>query len=76
MKIRWIKRYKVGQRVPEDGKKYYCFHGDILDFVIMKARWLAVIGGWSYDFIIRLNTIYNFIRNEVNITYSIDSFIC
>ena len=52
-----------------DGRKYYCFHGDVLDFVIMKARWLAVIGGWSYDFIIRLNTIYNFIRKKFNLPY-------
>ena len=52
-----------------DGRKYYCFHGDVLDFVIMKARWLAVIGGWSYDFIIRLNTWYNLIRKKFNLPY-------
>lgn len=52
-----------------DGRKYFCFHGDVLDFVIMKVRWLAVVGGWSYDFIIRLNTIYNFIRKKLNLPY-------
>jgi len=45
-----------------DGRKYYCFHGDVLDFVVMKVKWLAVLGGWSYDFVIKLNTIYNKIR--------------
>jgi UDP-2,3-diacylglucosamine pyrophosphatase LpxH len=52
-----------------DGRSYYCFHGDVLDFVIMKVRWLAVLGGWSYDFIIRLNTIYNYIRRKFNLPY-------
>ena len=52
-----------------DGRKYFCFHGDVLDFVIMKVRWLAVIGGWSYDFVIRLNTLYNFIRRKLNLPY-------
>jgi len=52
-----------------DGRTYYCFHGDVLDFVIMEARWLAVLGGWSYDFIIRLNTIYNYIRKKFNLPY-------
>jgi UDP-2,3-diacylglucosamine pyrophosphatase LpxH len=52
-----------------DGRTYYCFHGDVLDFVIMKARWLAVIGGWSYDFIIKLNTLYNKVRKTFNLKY-------
>jgi UDP-2,3-diacylglucosamine pyrophosphatase LpxH len=52
-----------------DGRKYFCFHGDVLDFVIMKVRWLAVIGGWSYDFVIRLNTFYNYIRRKFNLPY-------
>jgi len=52
-----------------DGRAYYCFHGDVLDFVIMEVRWLAVLGGWSYDFVIRLNTMYNKIRKTFNLPY-------
>ena len=52
-----------------DGKTYYCFHGDVLDFVVMRVRWLALLGGWSYDFVIRLNTIYNYIRRKFNLPY-------
>jgi len=52
-----------------DNRTYYCFHGDVLDFIIMKARWLAKIGGWSYDFVIRLNTVYNYIRRKFNLPY-------
>jgi len=52
-----------------DGRRYHCFHGDILDFVIMEARWLAIIGGYSYDVVIRLNTLYNKIRKWFNLPY-------
>ena len=52
-----------------DGRKYFCFHGDVLDFVIMEARWLAVIGGYSYDIVIKFNTFYNKIRKWFNLPY-------
>jgi len=52
-----------------DGRKYFCFHGDVLDFVIMEARWLAVIGGISYDIVIKFNTLYNKIRKWFNLPY-------
>jgi UDP-2,3-diacylglucosamine pyrophosphatase LpxH len=52
-----------------DDRKYFCFHGDVLDFVIMEARWLAVIGGWSYDIVIKFNTLYNKIRKWFKLPY-------
>jgi len=52
-----------------DGRKYFCFHGDVLDFVIMEARWLAVIGGISYDIVIKFNTLYNKIRKWFKLPY-------
>ena len=52
-----------------DNRKYFCFHGDVLDFVIMEARWLAVIGGWSYDIVIKFNTLYNKIRKWFKLPY-------
>ena len=64
--IRIVRKYV---HMGMDGRTYFCFHGDVLDFVIMEARWLAVIGGWSYDFIIRLNTFYNYIRKKLNLPY-------
>mgnify|MGYP003335021463 FL=1 len=64
--IRIVRKYV---HTGADGRTYFCFHGDVLDFVIMEARWLAVIGGWSYDFIIRLNTIYNYVRKKLNLPY-------
>lgn len=52
-----------------DKRLYYCFHGDSLDFVVMKMRWLALIGGASYDFVIRINTFYNWFRKKLNLPY-------
>ena len=68
-KLNNIEIVRMYNHVGIDGRNYYCFHGDVLDFVIMKARWLAVIGGWSYDFVIKLNTMYNFIRRKFNLPY-------
>lgn len=42
------------------GKKYWFFHGDVFDVSIMKARWLAKLGGKSYDLLILLNRFINF----------------
>jgi UDP-2,3-diacylglucosamine pyrophosphatase LpxH len=64
--IQIVRKYT---HIGADGRSYYCFHGDVLDFVIMKMRWLAVIGGWSYDLVIKLNTFYNFIRRKFNLPY-------
>jgi UDP-2,3-diacylglucosamine pyrophosphatase LpxH len=68
-KLNNIEIVRMYNHVGIDCRNYYCFHGDVLDFVIMKARWLAVIGGWSYDFVIRLNTLYNKIRKLLNLNY-------
>jgi UDP-2,3-diacylglucosamine pyrophosphatase LpxH len=64
--IQIVRKYT---HIGADGRKYYCFHGDVLDFVIMKVRWLAVLGGISYDLVIKLNTFYNFIRRKFNLPY-------
>lgn len=32
-----------------DGKKAWIFHGDVFDASITNAKWLAKLGGWSYD---------------------------
>ncbi len=64
--IRIVRKYVY---VGIDGRTYFCFHGDVLDFVIMEARWLAVIGGYSYDIVIKFNTFYNKVRKWFNLPY-------
>jgi UDP-2,3-diacylglucosamine pyrophosphatase LpxH len=40
-------------------KKYFIFHGDIIDVFITKYKWLAKIGSIGYDFALWLNRWYN-----------------
>lgn len=48
--------------VKDDGylkKKYYIFHGDVVDVFITKYKWLAKIGSIGYDMALWLNRWYN-----------------
>ncbi|MFN8282953.1 MAG: UDP-2,3-diacylglucosamine diphosphatase [Chitinophagales bacterium] len=46
-----------------DGKKHWIFHGDKYDLSVGgSARWLAKLGGRTYDHIFRLNRIINNVR--------------
>nr|WP_321223680.1 UDP-2,3-diacylglucosamine diphosphatase [uncultured Psychroserpens sp.] len=42
-----------------DGKKAWIFHGDIFDVSIQNAKWLAKLGGYGYDLLIRINSLVN-----------------
>ena len=42
-----------------EGKKLWFFHGDVFDTTVVQARWLAKIGGKSYDTLVRLNKVVN-----------------
>ncbi len=51
-----------------DGRTYYCFHGDNLDFIVSKMKWVALFASWSYDFVIILNTLYNNLRKRLKLS--------
>ncbi|HRH39079.1 MAG TPA: UDP-2,3-diacylglucosamine diphosphatase, partial [Flavobacteriales bacterium] len=42
-----------------DGERYWFFHGDIFDASTTHAKWLAKLGGYGYDLLIRLNNLVN-----------------
>lgn len=50
------------------GKKYYVTHGDFFDSITMTKKWLAILGDYSYDFLLlvnyRLNKIRSFFKIE------------
>lgn len=51
-----------------DGKSHWIFHGDIFDLSVShKARWLAQLGGKSYDYLIRLNRLINTVRDRMGL---------
>ena len=42
-----------------DGERYWFFHGDIFDASTEHAKWLAKLGGFGYDLLIRINNVVN-----------------
>ena len=51
------------------GKKYFIFHGDVIDIFITKYKWLSKIGSIGYDFALFLNDWYNRWRKWRNLPY-------
>ncbi len=47
-----------------DGVKTLFFHGDVFDFSVQHAKWLAKLGGKCYDWLIHLNTFVNFVSEK------------
>jgi UDP-2,3-diacylglucosamine pyrophosphatase LpxH len=52
-----------------DGRRLWMVHGDAFDSVVLNARWLALLGDWSYVNLLRLNTAYNAVRNAFGLPY-------
>jgi UDP-2,3-diacylglucosamine pyrophosphatase LpxH len=50
-------------------KKYFVFHGDLIDVFITKYKWLAQIGSIGYDFALFINRIYNYYRKLRGLNY-------
>ena len=48
-----------------DGKKAWCFHGDVFDVTMQHSKWLARLGAIGYDFLILLNRGVNFITTRL-----------
>ena len=52
-----------------NGKKYLIIHGDQFDVVVRHARWLALLGDWAYVSALNLNTVLNYCRRKLGLTY-------
>lgn len=48
-----------------NNNKTLFFHGDVFDFSVQHAKWLAKLGGKCYDFLIILNTFVNYCLNKI-----------
>ncbi len=44
-----------------DGKKAWCFHGDVFDVTMQHSKWLAKLGAIGYDTLILFNRFINYI---------------
>ena len=52
-----------------DGRRYLVTHGDEFDAVIQHAKWLAILGDWSYRALIVLNTQLGRVRRTMGLGY-------
>ena len=48
--------------VGADGRRYLVIHGDEFDVVVRYAKWLALLGDWSYELALWANTHFNVLR--------------
>ena len=59
-----------------NGDKYLVLHGDSFDNVMLYARWLAYVGDHAYDFVLKLNTVFNGLRRLMGLRYwSLSSYL-
>jgi UDP-2,3-diacylglucosamine pyrophosphatase LpxH len=59
-----------------DGKKYLVVHGDLFDGITRLAPWLSFLGSKAYDFILALNSGFNWVRHRMGFGYwSLSKFL-
>ncbi len=52
-----------------DGQRYLVVHGDEFDGVVCSSRWLAMLGGEAYDWLIEVNRWFNIGRRILGFPY-------
>lgn len=52
-----------------DGRRLWVVHGDAFDSIVCNQRWLALLGDWAYENLLRLNLVLNAIRRFFGLDY-------
>ncbi len=52
-----------------DGRRFLVLHGDQFDSVVRCSKWLAKLGSWAYDMLLRMNTGINRARRLLGRDY-------
>ena len=55
--------------VTVDGKRLWITHGDLFDSVMQHARWLAHLGSWIYEWLLKTNRWFNAARHRLGLPY-------
>jgi len=55
--------------VTRKGQRFLVIHGDEFDAVVTYAKWLAVLGDWSYTTLLSINTVFNDFRRRFGYPY-------
>ena len=54
-----VRMMKEHIHLTAEGKRYLIVHGDGFDSISTNHKWLAVLGAVGYDFLLRVNRLYN-----------------
>ena len=57
------------EHIGVDGKHYLVVHGDLFDGITRLAPWLGFLGDKLYDFILSVNSRFNWIRHRMGFGY-------
>jgi len=57
------------EHIGADGKHYLVTHGDLFDGITRLAPWLSILGDKAYDFILGLNSRFNWLRHRLGFGY-------
>lgn len=57
------------EHIGADGKHYLVVHGDLFDGITRLAPWINFLGDNAYDFVLRLNSKFNWIRHKMGFGY-------
>jgi UDP-2,3-diacylglucosamine pyrophosphatase LpxH len=52
-----------------DGKRYLVTHGDLFDGITRLAPWISFMGDRAYDFVLTLNSRFNWLRHRMGFGY-------
>lgn len=57
------------EHIGVDGRHYLVTHGDLFDGITRLAPWLSILGDRAYDFILGLNSRFNWLRHRFGFGY-------
>ena len=57
------------EHIGADGRHYLVTHGDLFDGITRLAPWLSILGDKAYDFIMGLNSRFNWLRHRLGFGY-------
>ena len=64
------------EHIGADGRHYLVVHGDLFDGITRLAPWLSFLGDRAYDFVLGLNSRFNWIRHRLGFGYwSLSQFL-
>lgn len=52
-----------------DGRRLWVVHGDAFDSIVCNQKWLALVGDWAYESLLRFNVVFNRIRQLLGLDY-------